>query len=209
MDGWTHKQAGKSDLGIYVSMNTREQLKSAIHSIRKIQHLIFTGVFLENALDSFYFHSVWCCTAGGQMLNLFAFWICFCEYLRAKSHLSCGHFFGGCWRSCWAIPSEDTSSYWQQNRIWSRLTVLSSGNIIKLDTGSQIGSATWGSDGSTLGRIDISEGLANKILWGPAWACQENTKIRNAKDWQPSVSATLSFVEEIGSLQITMTDLLV
>lgn len=80
--------------------------------------------------------------------------------------------------------------------IWSRLTVLSSGNIIKSDTGSQIGSATWGSNGATLGRSDILEGVANRILWGPAWAClgcKEGE--RNAKDWQPSVLASLSFVE--------------
>lgn len=82
---------------------------------------------------------------------------------------------------------------------WSRLTVLSSGNIIKLDAGSQIGSgwtrrsATWGSSSSTLGRVDISEGVANQILWGPvwAWAAKKGTTIRNAKDWHPSVSAVV------------------
>lgn len=83
--------------------------------------------------------------------------------------------------------------------IWSSLTVLSSGKIIKLDTGSQIGSTTWGSDGSMLGRVNIAHGVANKILWGPAWAwaAKKGKIIRNAKDWHPSVSATLSFVEEI------------
>lgn len=49
-------------------------------------------------------------------------------------------------------------------------SVLSSGNIIKLDTGSQIGSGwtrrsgTWGSDSVKLRRVDISEGVANKLL---------------------------------------------
>lgn len=83
--------------------------------------------------------------------------------------------------------------------IWSRLTALSSGNIIKLDTGSLIGSgwtqssATWGSGGSTLGHVDISEGVANKILWGPAWAWAAKTRTitRDAKDWH--LSLTLCF----------------
>lgn len=96
--------------------------------------------------------------------------------------------------------------------IWSRLTVLSSGNIIKLDTGSQIGSgwtrksATWSSAGSTLGHVDISQGGgSNKVLWGPAWAWDAKSRTigTKEKDWHVPFSPPLSFGNEVEEIRVS------